>query len=95
LGYLPGGRALLIEAKSLANPTTRKWKPDRPHQLSAIQQANKAGALGFYLIRRGLDEVKVWKPPGDYNGEGIKLDELPGIVRQYKECVWDWIPAIV
>jgi penicillin-binding protein-related factor A (putative recombinase) len=92
MGYLPLGRAVLIEANSLANPATKRWRPDRPHQLQAIQRANKAGALGFYLIRLGLDEVKVWKPPGDYQDGPVMLGELPSISRSYKECIWDWLP---
>jgi hypothetical protein len=92
-GFLPGGRAVLVEAKSRATEA-KLWHPDRPHQLSILKQANAVGALGFYLIRNGLDSARLWIPPDDYNGEGIKLAELPEIRRQWREEIWDWLQII-
>ncbi len=94
MGYLLGGRAILLESKSSGDPNKKLWKPDRPHQLSAIQQANRAEALGFYIIRVGLESARIWKPPEDYDGKSVRLDELPELRRGWGEVVWDWLPSV-
>ena len=94
MGYLAGGRAILIEAKSLSDQNRKHWKPDRPHQLEAITKAGKAGACAFFLIRRGIEDVRLWIPGDSDGSSGIALDELPGIRRTWGECIWDWLSAL-
>jgi recombination protein U len=51
MGVLAGGQGIAFDAKTTAATSfPLKNITDRPHQLEFLQQYNKLGGLGFYLI---------------------------------------------
>ena len=92
VGFSSDGRAILIEAKSIADVRRKKYTPDREHQLRMVQTAVGAGCLGLYLIRRGMEEVFLFRPQADFHyGDSVVLDTLPVIKRQWSESPWAWL----
>ncbi len=87
------GRAILLEVKSMAKEHT--WKPDREHQLTMLQTANRCGALGLYVIRVGIDICYLWKPPMNYRfGDKVTWADCARLDRQWGECPWPWLEKI-
>ncbi len=92
-GFLAGGRAILLEAKSIAKK--HPWKPDVKHQLDMIQLANRQGALGLYVIRVGVDTCYLWRPPTEYVfGDKVAWSDCARIDRQLTTRPWPWLERI-
>ncbi len=90
---LEGGRAVLLEVKSLQKE--HAWKPDRPHQLEILKTARGCGALGLYAIRVGVDTVYLWRPPLEYRfGNKVAWSDCARIERQWGECPWPWLEKV-
>lgn len=96
IGWLRGGTAVLLEAKSWKDHKVT-WRPDREHQYNSIVQVNKDGGLGLYLLCEHGDRMYVWEPGEEhsfvdpFSEARAVLALLPCIERKLAEAPWDWL----
>jgi len=91
MGFIGGGRAVLLEAKSLSDKDTKTWKPDREHQFTALTTAAQYGAMALYIIRVGTNSARLYTPRYHTFDEHVKLELLPLVSREISSCPWHWL----
>ena len=91
VGFTQGGRVVLLEAKSIKSKKEKTWRPDRQHQFEALVEAASYGGLALYIIRRGIDEARLYFPQGHQFGDAVDLEECPLVERQWGPLPWPWL----